>query len=267
MNTRERAKQIRRLILKSINSFGSGHVGGSLSIADILAVLYQNHMRVDPEQPKKEDRDRFVLSKAHAGPALYATLSSFGFFPESELLTLNKLGTNLPSHTNAVLTKGVDISAGSLGQGISCAVGVALACRLARNGARVYAIVGDGETQEGQVWEAFSLAAHRKLDNLTVFIDNNGMQIDNTTANILNMEDFEAKMKAFGFHTIRINGHDHDEIDKAIIEAKNTKGMPTAIIADTVKGKGVTFYEQMGVSNHSTNVTNEQLEQALKELA
>lgn len=266
MNTIERAKEIRRLILKCIHSFGSGHVGGSLSVADILAVLYQNHMRVDPKNPKKEGRDRFILSKGHAGPALYATLVSFGFFGEEELATLNKLGTNLPSHTNAVLTKGVDISAGSLGQGISCAVGVALASRLANDGARIYAVVGDGETQEGQVWEAFMQAAFRRLDNLTVFIDNNGMQIDDLTDKILKMEDFEEKMRAFGFHTLRIDGHDHAEIERAITEAKNTKGAPTAIIADTVKGKGVTFYEQMGVANHSTNVSDEQLAAALAEL-
>ncbi len=266
MNTVERAKEIRRLILKCINSFGSGHVGGSLSIADILAVLYQDHMRIDPSDPKKAGRDRFVLSKAHAGPALYATLVSMGFFDEKELLTLNKLGTKLPSHTNALLTKGVDISAGSLGQGISCAVGVAMASKLAGDGARVYAVVGDGETQEGQVWEAFSQAAFRKLDNLAVFIDNNRMQIDNLTDKVLRMEDFAEKMKAFGFHTVRIDGHDHRQIDAAINEAKNTKGAPTAIIADTVKGKGVSFYEEMGYANHSTTVTDEQLGCALAEL-
>lgn len=266
MDTISRAKEIRRFILRSINSFGVGHVGGCLSIADILAVLYEKHMRIDPSNPKKQGRDRFVLSKGHAGPALYATLCSFGFFDESELLTLNKIGTHLPSHCNAVLTKGVDVSAGSLGQGISCAVGVALASKLKGDDAHIYAIVGDGETQEGQVWEAFMQAGFRKLDNLTVFIDNNGMQIDDVTNKILQMEDFEAKMKAFGFNTIRIDGHDHEAIDNAINQAKSVKGIPTAIIADTVKGKGVSFYEQMGVGNHSTNVTNEQLEKALAEL-
>lgn len=266
MNTQDRAKEIRANVLRCINSIGSGHIGGSLSICDILAVLYQKHLRFDATNPKMEGRDRVVLSKGHAGPALYATLCSFGYFPKEMLLTLNKLGTKLPSHCNSLLTPGVDMTAGSLGQGISSAVGLALASKLKGDGARVYAIVGDGECQEGQVWEAAMLAGSRRLDNLTVFIDNNKMQIDDVTDKINKVEDLTAKWSAFGFETARIDGHNHEALDKAIERAKNTKEKPFAIICETVKGKGVKFYEEMGVNNHSTAVGGEQIKQAFDEL-
>lgn len=266
MNTLERAKEIRRNILICINSVGSGHIGGCLSIADLLAVLYTNHMRVDSKHPKKEGRDRIVLSKGHAGPALYATLCSFGFFPKEELLTLNKIGTHLPSHCNSTLTPGVDVTAGSLGQGISCGVGVALGSRIKKDDAHVYCIVGDGECQEGQVWEAAMLAGYRKLDNFTVIVDNNHMQIDNLTDNVLKVEDLEKKFSACGFYTMRIDGHDHKQIDEALTKAKSIKGMPCAIVMNTIKGKGVSIYEEMGVSNHSATVTDEQLRIGLSQL-
>ncbi|MEG1528104.1 MAG: transketolase [Clostridia bacterium] len=266
MDSLSRAKQIRELLLRCINSIGSGHVGGCLSIADILAVLYTNHIRVNPKEPLMEGRDRIVLSKGHAGPALYATLCAFGFFGQDELLTLNRLGTSLPSHCNSNLTKGVDMTAGSLGQGISGGVGLALASKMSNDDARIYAIVGDGECQEGQVWEAAMFAGNHKLDNLTVFVDNNGMQIDDVTDKVNKVEDLVAKWSSFGFKAIRIDGHNHKQIDDAIILAKNTKNVPTAIIADTIKGKGVSFYEAMGISNHSTSVSDEQLAKALAEL-
>lgn len=266
MNTQDRAREIRANVLRCINSIGSGHIGGSLSICDILAVLYEKHLRFDAANPKMEGRDRVVLSKGHAGPALYATLSSFGYFPQEMLLTLNKLGTKLPSHCNSLLTPGVDMTAGSLGHGISSAVGLALSSKISGDGARVYAIVGDGECQEGQVWEAAMLAAQNKLDNLTVFIDNNGMQIDDITNKVIKVEDLVAKWSAFNFETVRIDGHNHEALDKAITLAKNTKEKPFAIICDTVKGKGVKLYEEMGVGNHSTSVNAEQMRQALEEL-
>ncbi len=266
MKTQDRAKEIRANALLCINSIGNGHIGGSLSICDILAVLYEKHLKFNAANPHTEGRDRVVLSKGHAGPALYGTLCAYGFFPKEELLTLNKLGTKLPSHCNSLLTPGVDMTAGSLGQGISSAVGLALASKLKGDGARVYAIVGDGECQEGQVWEAAMLAGNRKLDNLTVFIDNNKMQIDDVTDKINKVEDLEAKWKAFNFETIRIDGHNHEALDKAISLAKETKDKPFAVICDTVKGKGVKFYEEMGVNNHSTTVGDEQVKQAFEEL-
>ncbi|MBQ9716004.1 MAG: transketolase [Clostridia bacterium] len=266
MDCIERSKEIRRLTFECIASIGVGHIGGCLSIADVLSVLYTKHMNVDPQNPQMKGRDRLVLSKGHAGPAWYATLASFGYFPKEELKTLNKIGTKLPSHCNATLTPGVDMTTGSLGQGISCAVGMAIGSKLSRDKARIYCIIGDGESQEGQVWEAIMLAAQKKLNNFTLFIDNNKMQIDDTTENVIKMEDYEKKMKAFGFNAIRIDGHDHDAIDQAIEKAKKCKSKPTAIILDTVKGKGVSFIEAMGVSNHSTNISPEQLELALQEL-
>lgn len=266
MDTISRSKEIRRLLLKCVNSFGVGHVGGCLSIADLLAVLYSKHLNFDPKSPKKVGRDRVVLSKGHAGPALYATLCSFGFFDESLLLTLNKINTRLPSHCNSALTPGVDMTAGSLGQGISCAVGAAYGSKLDKDNAHIFAIVGDGECQEGEVWEAVMLAANKRLDNLTVCVDNNRMQIDGETDNISRVEDLEAKFKAFHFNTIRIDGHDHAQLDKALSDACAHKGEPTAIIMNTIKGKGVSIYEQMGFANHSCSVTDEQLATALAEL-
>jgi len=267
MNFVERSRQIRKLTLECIGSIGVGHVGGCLSIAEVLSVLYTKHMKGNPKKPKKEGRNRLVLSKGHAGPALYATLASFGYFPEQQLQTLNKLGTSLPSHVDMNLTPGVDMTAGSLGQGISAAVGMAVAGKIVNDGARIFCIIGDGESQEGQVWEAVMLAAHKKLDNFTLFVDNNKMQIDGPTAEILGMEDFAAKFKAFGFNAIRVDGHDCDAIDKAIRKAKNTKnGKPTAIILETVKGKGVKYIEALGAANHNIPMTEADLAKALAEL-
>lgn len=261
------SKQIRRETLRCIHSQGSGHIGGSLSIADVLAVLYENHMDVDPKNPKREKRDKLVLSKGHSGPALYATLALKGFFPLEWLDTLNVLKTRLPSHVNLNLTPGVDMTAGSLGQGFSCACGLALAQKLNKDENHyVYVICGDGELQEGQNWEAAMFAAAKKLDNIIVFVDNNKMQIDGETKDIINIEDIVEKFNAFGFATDRVNGHDHEAIDKAICKAKKTKGVPHCIVLDTVKGKGVSFYENMGVGVHSTSCDDEQYRLAKEEL-
>lgn len=260
------SKEIRRQTLRCIHSQGSGHVGGSLSIVDLLAVLYSKHMRVDPSEPRKAGRDKLVLSKGHAGPALYATLALKGFFPLEWLDTLNKLGTRLPSHVNINLTPGVDMTAGSLGQGLSCACGLALANKAKGYDATVYVITGDGELQEGQNWEGAMFAANKKLDNIIVFVDCNHMQIDGYTADIMNVENIQAKFEAFGFATQRVNGHDFDALDKAICIAKSQKGVAHCIVMDTVKGKGVSFYETMGLGVHSTTVTDEQYKLALEEL-
>lgn len=261
------AKQIRRETLRCMHSQGSGHVGGSLSIADLLAVLYTSHMKVDPRKPKMPDRDQLVLSKGHAGPALYATLALKGFFPMDWLDTLNKLGTRLPSHVNLNLTPGVDMTAGSLGQGLSCACGLALAQKAQGFDNYVYVITGDGELQEGQNWEGAMFAGAKKLDNLIVFVDSNKMQIDGLTQDVLNVEDIEAKFRAFGFVTTRVDGHDHAMLDLAINQAKQDGIVaPHCIVMDTIKGKGVSFYENLGAGNHSTTVTDEQYEKALEEL-
>lgn len=266
MKLEQFSKEIRRATLRCLHSQGSGHVGGSLSIVDVLAVLYDKHMNVDPSDPKKDDRDMLVLSKGHAGPALYATLALKGFFPMEWLDTLNKLGTRLPSHVNLNLTPGVDMTAGSLGMGLSCACGLALANKAKGYNNYVYVITGDGELQEGQNWEGAMFAASKKLDNLIVFVDSNKMQIDGMTCDVINIEDIEAKFAAFGFATQRVDGHDHAAIDAAIKTAKKQKGKPSCIVLDTVKGKGVSFYETMGLGVHSTNVSDEQYELALKEL-
>ena len=258
------SKEIRRNTLRCLHSQGSGHVGGSLSIVDALAVLYGKHMDVDPANPKKDDRDRLVLSKGHAGPALYATLALKGFFPVEWLDTLNKLGTRLPSHTNLNLTPGVDMTAGSLGQGLSCACGLALANKVKGIDKFVYVITGDGELQEGQNWEGAMFAANKQL-NIIVLVDNNKLQIDGATKDVMNVEDIEAKFAAFGWATQRVDGHDHNALDAAITTAKKRKG-PQCIVMDTIKGKGVSFYEAMGAGVHSTNVTDEQYELALAEL-
>ena len=260
------SKEIRRQTLRCLHSQGSGHVGGSLSIVDALAVLYSKHMDVDPANPKRDDRDKLVLSKGHAGPALYATLALKGFFPLEWLDTLNKLGTRLPSHVNINLTPGVDMTAGSLGQGMSCACGLALANKAKGIDKHVFVITGDGELQEGQNWEAVMFAANKHLDNLIVLVDNNRMQIDGLTKDVMGIENIEAKFAAFGWATERVDGHNHKALDEAITRAKAGKGVPHCIVMDTVKGKGVSFYETMGVGVHSTNVTDEQYSLAMEEL-
>ncbi len=260
------AKEIRKLTARTIASIGAGHIGGSLSIVDVLTVLYFKHMNVDPKNPKMAGRDRLIVSKGHAGPGVYATLAYKGFFPIEELDTLNKIGTNLPSHCDMNRTKGIDMTTGSLGQGISCAVGIAIASRLARDNAHIYAIVGDGESQEGQVWEAAMYASQQKLDNLIVFLDYNKYQLDGSTCDINDLGNVVDKWKSFGFNTVYIDGHNLEEIDKAIVNAKAHTGSPSMIILNTVKGKGISFAEGAGADSHSMPISKDQLQQAYKEL-
>ncbi len=244
------AKEIRILSLEMIGHAGKGHLGGALSIADVLALLYFKRAKIDPKDPKWEGRDRIVLSKGHAGTALYAALSLRGFFPREVCYTLNQNGTSLPSHVDMRKVPGVDMTAGSLAQGFSAAVGMALAGKLDKKDYKVYAIVGDGESQEGQIWEAAMLAGNRKLSNLIAFTDNNGMQIDGTTDEINSLEPLDQKWAAFNWHVIKVDGHDIAEIDRALDEAETVKDKPVMILLKTVKGKGVSFAEGK-VSSHS----------------
>lgn len=260
------AKEIRKLTFECIASFGSGHIGGSLSIVDVLTVLYFDQMRVDPNNPKKEGRDRLVVSKGHAGPAVYSTLAYKGYFDKNELKTLNQIGTNLPSHCDMIKVPGVDMTTGSLGQGLSCAVGCALASKIKGDGAYIYAIIGDGESQEGQIWEATMFAANKKLNNLIVFLDLNHMQIDGTIEEVVDCGNFEERFNSFGFDTYSIDGHNLEEIKETIIKAKSVQDKPHMIILNTIKGKGVSFVEQLGVKNHSIPITKEDLAKALEEL-
>lgn len=231
------SKQIRYHSISCIASSGSGHVGGVLSLADLLAVLYGEIMNVDPQKPKDENRDRLVMSKGHCGPALYATLALKGFFPLSELQTLNDNGTRLPSHCNT-LTPGIDVSTGSLGQGFSLATGIALALKKKKNNANTFLILGDGECNEGQVWEAAMFASHYKLDNLIVFVDWNKQQLDGDTQSVMDMGNLEDKFRAFGWSTSTVPGHDVKAIKASIVEAVKVVGKPSVIVLDTVKGKG-----------------------------
>ncbi|MBE5906297.1 MAG: transketolase [Lachnospiraceae bacterium] len=237
------ANEIRKGIVTAVHSAKSGHPGGSLSCADIMTYLYFEEMNLDPANPKKEERDRFVLSKGHCAPALYATLAQKGFFPKEELVNLRHVGSFLQGHPDLKHTPGVDMSSGSLGQGFSTAVGMALAGKMDNKNYRVYAMAGDGEIQEGQIWEAAMFAGARKLDNLVLIVDNNGLQIDGNIEDVCSPYPIDEKLKAFNFHVINIDGHDFEQIRKAMEEAKNTKGQPTAIVAKTVKGKGVSFME------------------------
>lgn len=262
----ETARAIRWGALRAISNVGSGHVGGSLSVADALAVLYFHQMRIRPEEPLWAERDRLVLSKGHAGPALYAAMARRGYFPEDWLDTLNAPGTKLPGHGDMRLLPGIDMSTGSLGQGISCAVGMALAARLTGSDSRIYTIVGDGECQEGQVWEALMYAAHSKLTNLTVLVDYNRMQISGQVADVCNPAPFAEKFSAFGFAVIEVDGHDLAEISDAIDTAKANTERPTAIILHTKKGKGVSFIEKKMAANHSMRIDSGDLRMAKKEL-
>lgn len=237
------ANEIRKGVVTATHSAKSGHPGGSLSAADIYTYLYFEEMNIDPKDPKKADRDRFVLSKGHTAPGYYSTLAQRGFFPIEDLKTLRKVGSYLQGHPDMKHIPGVDMSSGSLGQGVSAAVGMALSAKLSGDSYRVYTLLGDGEIQEGQVWEAAMLAAHRKLDNLVVIVDNNNLQIDGAIDEVNSPYPIDKKFDAFNFHVININGHDFDEIDAAFKEAKATKGQPTAIIAKTIKGKDVSFME------------------------
>ena len=260
------ACKVRIGIVESTNAAKCGHPGGSLSAADVLTYLYSKELNVDPKEPKKADRDRFVLSKGHCAPALYAVLAHQGFFPVEDLLTLRKIGSYLQGHPNMNTVPGVYMSTGSLGQGISTAAGMALAAKVQGNPCRVYTLLGDGEIQEGQVWEACMFASHYKLDNLCVIIDNNGLQIDGNIADVMSPYPIVDKLVAFGLHTITVDGHNFDELEAAFAEAKTIKGQPTAIVMTTTKGKGVSFMEN-NAGWHGKAPNAEQYEQAKAELS
>ena len=262
---KSKAKDVRIDILKMITKANSGHTGGSLSAADILTLLFFHEMKVDPKDPKKADRDRLVLSKGHAAPALYAVLAEKGYFPKEELDTLRQAGHMLQGHPDMKHTPGVDMTTGSLGQGISAACGMALASKMNKADWRVYAILGDGELEEGQVWEAAMFAGFRKLDNLCVVVDNNNLQIDGPIDEVCSPYPIDKKFEAFNFHVINIDGNDFDQIKAAFDEAKATKGMPTAIIAHTVKGKGVSFMEN-NVGWHGKAPNDEEFAVAMEDL-
>ena len=259
------ANEIRKGIVTALHSAKAGHRGGSLSATEIFTYLYFEEMNVDPKDPKKADRDRFVLSKGHTAPGLYSTLAQKGFFPKEDLVTLRHTGSYLQGHPDMKHIPGVDMSSGSLGQGISAAVGMAIAGKLDNADYRVYTLLGDGEIQEGQVWEASMLAAHRKLDNLVVIVDNNNLQIDGEITEVNSPYPIDKKFEAFNFHVINIDGNDFDQIDAAFKEAKTVKGQPTAIIAKTVKGKGVSFMENQ-VGWHGKAPNDEEYKIAMEEL-
>ena len=262
---KQKAAMIRIGVLDGTHAAASGHPGGSMSIADLLSYLYFSEMKVDPANPKWEERDRFVLSKGHAAPALYAALACKGFFPFEELTTLRRIDSILQGHPDMKHIPGVDMSTGSLGQGISAAVGMALAAKVDHKDYRTYTIVGDGESEEGQVWEALMFAARHDLDNLCVIFDYNGLQIDGPIADIVNPAPYEGKLAAFGFHVITIDAHDFDQIENAFAEAKTVKGKPTAIVANSVKGQGVSFMENQ-VKWHGSAPNDAQYEQAVAEI-
>lgn len=259
------ANEIRKGIVSSVHSAKAGHPGGSLSAADIFTYLYFEELNIDPKEPKKADRDRFVLSKGHTAPGLYSALAERGYFPKEDLLTLRHVGSYLQGHPDMKHIPGVDMSSGSLGQGISAAVGMAIAGKMDEADYRVYTLLGDGEIQEGQVWEASMLAASHKLDNLVVIVDNNNLQIDGTIEEVNSPYPIDKKFEAFNFHVINIDGHDFDAIDAAFKEARATKGQPTAIIAKTIKGKGVSFMENQA-SWHGAAPNDEQYAVAMADL-
>ena len=259
------ATQIRMGIIEGVHAAGAGHPGGSMSIADIMAYLYFSEMNIDPHNPKDPNRDRLVLSKGHAAPALYATLALKGYFPVEDLKTLRQADSHLQGHPDMKKTPGVDMTSGSLGQGISAACGMALCAKLDKKDFRVYAIVGDGESEEGQVWEAIMFAAHNKLDNLCIVIDYNGLQIDGPIDTIVSPAPYEEKIAAFGCHAITMDAHDLNAIEAAFNEAKTVKGKPTIIVSKSVKGKGVSFMENQ-VKWHGSAPNDEQYAQAMAEL-
>lgn len=259
------ATKARMGVLEGVYNAKAGHPGGSLSICDLLSVLYNNELRVDPKNPKVQDRDRLVLSKGHAAPAVYAALALKGFFPEADIKTLRKSDSYLQGHPNMDKVPGIDMSTGSLGQGISAAVGMALGAKLDKADYRVYTILGDGEIEEGQVWEAAMFAGNRGLDNLVAFIDNNNLQIDGTMEEVNAPYPIAEKFAAFNWNTIEIDGHDYDAIEAALAAAKACKGKPTAVVMKTMKGKGVSFMED-AVGWHGSAPNTEQYEQAMTEL-
>ena len=259
------ANEVRKGVITGTYHAKSGHPGGSLSAADIYTYLFFEEMNIDPENPKKEDRDRFVLSKGHTAPGYYSTLANRGFFPVEDLATLRKVGSYLQGHPDMKHIPGVDMSSGSLGQGISAAVGMAISAKLSGDDYRVYTLLGDGEIQEGQVWEAAMFAGDRKLDNLVVIVDNNGLQIDGKIEDVCSPYPIDKKFEAFNFHVINIDAHNFDEIRSAMEEAKATKGMPTAIIMKSVKGKGVSFMEN-NAGWHGKAPNDEEYQIAMKDL-
>lgn len=259
------AAQIRLDIIEEVHAASSGHPGGSLSIADIITYLYFQEMKVDPKNPNDPDRDRLVLSKGHTAPALYAALAEKGYFPTEELKKLRQVDSFLQGHPDMKGTPGVDMSTGSLGLGFSCACGMALAAKIDGKDYRTYTIIGDGESEEGQIWEATMFAAHYKLDNLCAVIDLNGLQIDGPVTEVMNPTPHDKKLEAFGFHVITIDGHDFDQIAAAFDEAKTVKGKPCAIIAHTIKGKGVSFMENQ-VGWHGSAPNDEQYATAISEI-
>ena len=259
------AVSVRKGIKEAVHSAKAGHHGGSLSAADIFTYLYFEEMHIEPKEPKNPDRDRFVLSKGHTAPGLYATLANRGYFPVEDLKTLRKLGSYLQGHPDMKHIPGVDMSSGSLGQGLSCAVGMALGAKLKKKDYRVYALCGDGEIEEGQIWEAAMFAGHRKLDNMVVIIDNNNLQIDGSIDEVCSPYPIDKKFEAFNFHVINVNGNDFDDLDRAFKEARNTKNMPTAIIAHTLKGKGVSFMEN-SVEWHGKAPNDEEYAIAMEDL-
>ncbi len=262
---KETAKKLRRHVITMIATAGSGHPGGSLSAADIITALYFKVLRHDPKDPQWSERDRFILSKGHAAPILYAALAEAGYFPVEELQTLRKMDSRLQGHTDRTLTTGVEMSAGSLGMGLSFAIGIALAAKLDSRTYRTYTLLSDGECQEGQTWEAALAAAHFNVDNLIATVDCNGIQLSGWTRDIMNVEPLSRKWRAFGWHVIDIDGHDFDQILAAFHRAERPKGKPTVIIARTIKGKGVSFMES-NVAFHGKAPTREETERALKEL-
>ena len=264
-NLRVTACRVRQGIIEGTFRAKSGHPGGSLSAADVITYLYFSRMRVDPSDPDRADRDRFVLSKGHAAPALYSVLAQRGFFPVEELKTLRHIGSRLQGHPNMNLTPGVDMSTGSLGQGVSAAAGMALGAKKQGKDLRVYTLLGDGEIEEGQVWEAMMFAHHYGLDNLCVIVDNNDLQIDGRIADVIDPYPIPDKFKAFGLNVVEIDGHDFDQIEDAFNKARATKGVPTAIIMKTLKGKGVSFIEDQA-GWHGKAPNDEQYEQAMGEL-
>ena len=259
------ANNIRISVIKSIHASGSGHPGGSLSAADIAAALYFHEMNIDPQNPKMENRDKFILSKGHAGPLQYAALAERGFFPKEELLSLRKMGSRLQGHPDYKKLPGIEMSTGSLGQGFAASTGMALANRLDKKESRVYVLLGDGELQEGIVWEAAMSAAHYKLDNLVAIIDWNGLQIDGANDDVMTVRPIDEKFKSFGWNVIMIDGHDFSQITDAFASARNCKGRPTAVVAKTCKGKGVSFMEN-NAGWHGKAPNEEEAKQAVSEL-
>lgn len=266
LELKKMANEVRKGIIEGVHSAKAGHPGGSLSAADVFTYLYFKEMNIDPKDPKNPDRDRFVLSKGHTAPGLYSALAHRGYFPVEDLKTLRHIGSHLQGHPCIAHTPGIDMSSGSLGQGISAAVGMALAAKLQEKDYRVYTLLGDGEIQEGQVWEAAMFAGHRNLDNLTVIVDNNGLQIDGNIEDVCSPYPIDKKFEAFNFNIINVeNGNDMEQLEAAFEKARQTKGMPTAIIMKTVKGKGVSFMENQA-SWHGAAPNDEQYEIAMKDL-